>query len=222
VHGRYPMERPGLAVDPDRGRAFVVAADAPVAEIDLATLRVAYHDLSERVSLLGRLRDWLEPPAHAHHPQGPLRQALWLGDGRIAVWGVRLRGDNFEEVAGGLELVDTRDWTVRTIDDRATDATVVAGTLLAWGPIPESGRSIGLTGYSLDGERRFHLFPGKSVTPRAMAGDRAYFAVANAWPEVSVVDVRAGRAIGTRPLDLVGVMNADRQLPDRLWPPLPP
>jgi hypothetical protein len=220
--GRYPMVRPGLAVDPARGRAFVVGASGPLAEVDLASLRVAYHELSQPVSLLGRLRDLLEPEAHAHHPQGPIRQALWLGNGRIAVWGVGIRGSNFEELASGLKLIDTRDWTVRTIDDRATDAALVGGILLAWGPITESGKSIGVAGYSVKGERRFRLFSGKSVIPRAMLGDRAYFDVGRSWPKVSVVDVRAGRVLGTRSLDSVDVLDADRQFPDRLWPPLPP
>jgi hypothetical protein len=220
--GRYPMARPGLAVDPEGGRAFVVGAPGPVAEVDLASLEVTYHELSQPVSLLGRLRDWIEPPAHAHHPQGPIRQAAWLGNGRIAVWGARLHGDEVAESASGVKLVDTRDWTVRTIDDRATDAAVLAGNVLAWGPITESGRSIGLAIYSAEGDRRAHLFPGRSVIPRAMTGDRAYFAVhGQPWPQAAVVDVRTARPIGTRSL-AVEVMDADRQAPDRLWPPLPP
>jgi hypothetical protein len=65
-HGGPGEERyPGLALDPVQGRAFVVGAGEPVAEVDLDSMRVSYHDLSEPISLFGRLRDWLEPEAHA-------------------------------------------------------------------------------------------------------------------------------------------------------------
>jgi hypothetical protein len=42
---------PGLAVDPSGSRALVVPAGNRVAEVDLESLEVAYHDLSEPVSL---------------------------------------------------------------------------------------------------------------------------------------------------------------------------
>jgi len=50
---------PGSAVDAAGARAFVVQAGAPVAEVDLRTLRVRYHTLSQPISFFGRLHDWL-------------------------------------------------------------------------------------------------------------------------------------------------------------------
>ena len=71
-----------VAVDRQRGRAYVVAAGEPVAEAALATLTVEYHVPSEPVSLLGRLHNWLEPPAHAKGSlEGSWRSAVWLGGG---------------------------------------------------------------------------------------------------------------------------------------------
>src|ERR671936_543655 len=71
-----------LAVDRQGGRAFVVAAGDPVAEVALDSLAVQYHTLAQPVSLLGRLHDWLEPPAQAKGPfEGSWRSAVWLGDG---------------------------------------------------------------------------------------------------------------------------------------------
>ena len=74
--GAYGIDHgAGLAVDPEGGRAFVVAADAAVAEVDLASLQVAYHQLRQPASLLRRLAHWLVPPAEAKQVVGSWRQA---------------------------------------------------------------------------------------------------------------------------------------------------
>jgi hypothetical protein len=93
----------GLAVDRAGGRAFVVAAGTPVAEVDLATLRVAYHGLSQPASFLRRLAGWFVPAAEAKLASGPLRSACWLGDGLLAVWGsdARVVRDAGAEPKGG-------------------------------------------------------------------------------------------------------------------------
>jgi hypothetical protein len=67
---------PGLAVEPGQ-RAFIVPADKTVAEVSLHNLAVEYHTLAEPVSLLGRLRNWLEPSAEAKVLDGPQRKAEW-------------------------------------------------------------------------------------------------------------------------------------------------
>lgn len=43
ANGIWHRDRAGLAVDQERARAYVFAAGAPVAEVDLPTLRVSYH-----------------------------------------------------------------------------------------------------------------------------------------------------------------------------------
>ena len=91
---RMRQSVPGLAVEPGGKRALVVPAGNRVAEVDLETLGVRYHDLAEPVSLLGRLRDWLEPAAQAKSSDGPDRNAVWLPGGLVAVSGSQYATDD--------------------------------------------------------------------------------------------------------------------------------
>jgi hypothetical protein len=185
-HGRSVLFRetiPGLAVDPEGERAFVVAADAPVAEINLRTMGVAYHTLARPVSVLGRLHDWLEPRAEAKAPViGPRRYARWLGGGAIAVWGFDGRADardvaRHRQKAAGLAVVDVRDWTVTALDRGASEAAFADGLVLAtaslWGSAGRRARGMGLSAYAPDGSRRFHLFGSAPLTGVEVVGDRA-------------------------------------------------
>ena len=61
--------QPGLAVDAEGGRAFLIPASGPIAEIDLRTLAVSYHQL-DRPSLLGRFLRWLSPRLRRRQPRG--------------------------------------------------------------------------------------------------------------------------------------------------------
>jgi hypothetical protein len=145
--------QPGLAVDPDGRRAFVVGAGDPLAVVDLRTLEVAWHRTEPRPGLLGRLADWLLPAAEAKSVHGPVRMAAWLGDGLMAVWGqdetepvvrgptveqwlrpaglrlVHLFGTrqvNWLQVNGGRAYVDLTPSTDRYVghDSQATDRVV--------------------------------------------------------------------------------------------------
>ena len=199
-----PHAHPGLAVDP-RGRAFVVGAGAPVAEVDLRTLAVTYHDLDEPVSLLGRLHDWLEPRAEAKGaPVGPDRHARWLGEGILAVFGSDDHGwvdgagrPQLRVTPAGLKLIDTRSWTVETLDPRATWATVAGGTLLAtgnlWDSTTQEAAGTGLVAYGSDRTKRFHLFADQRVSVQA-AGPRV---LASATRRQFVIDVGSGRIVRT-------------------------
>jgi hypothetical protein len=170
--GSPPVDRrwlPGLAVDSSGRRAFVVGGGAPVAEIDLGTMRVAYHRLAERVSLLGRLRDWLEPRAFAKgESDGPVRTARWLGDGQLAVTGWDARGTE-APVAAGLRLVDTRSWTVRTLDRETGRVTLAGRVLLAHGCC-----LAGLRAYDRDGRRLWHRFGRERIHDVEASGERAF------------------------------------------------
>jgi hypothetical protein len=201
----------GLAVDLAGGRAFVVAAGAPVAEVDLTSLRVAYHGLSQPASLLRRLAGWFVPPADAKLVSGPLRQACWLGDGLLAVWGsetrvVRDAGEELgvAETPSGLKLVDTRRWTVLQVHPEATAVRWRDGRLLAfgvrWYELERPG-GIGLTVYGPGDRRPLRLFRNRPVHEVHVNGDLAYAA---SWAddfdksEVAVVDLRSGRVLTTR------------------------
>jgi hypothetical protein len=211
----------GLAVDPAGGRAFVVAAGTPVAEVDLATLRVSYHGLSQPVSLLRRLAGWFVPAAEAKMVSGPLRQACWLGGGLLAVWGFEVKvGKDPDgqptsvDTPSGLKLVDTRRWTVRQIHPEATAVRWHGGRLLAFGVRwydQQRPGGIGLTVYGPGDRRPLRLFRNRPVHEVHVNGDLAY---AINWgsdaqkPELSVVDLRGGRVLtalrGAPPYLLLG------------------
>ena len=195
---------PGVAVDPDGRRAFVVPASGPVAEISLDALAVSYHELSHPVSLFGRLRNWVEPSAHAKIAEGPSRKALWLGGGLVAVTGADLstsRNANGElrmtRRAAGLAILDTRDWSIRTVEPRVDYVTAVGGLLVATGSdwTHEGARNgIGLAAFSVDGGKRFELFAGTAATIEALVEERAW--VRTGAQSLRVVDVGSGRVLG--------------------------
>jgi hypothetical protein len=182
---------PGLAVDPS-GRALVVGGrDEPVAEIDLASLAVKYHRPQESRSFLSRIHNWLEPLAGAKGPlTGSFRKAVWLGEGRIAVRGfdtAPVGGEQVQTSWAGLSVVDTGNWTRRMIDPDAHHAAFAANTILGSGPH-------GLSGYSSDGDRLYHLFEGQNVGVAASFGSSA-FVVQNRGL-VRIVDAASGRVLG--------------------------
>jgi hypothetical protein len=182
---------PGLAVDPSRRRAFVVQAQAPLAEVDVPTLQVRWHPLES----MTRAADGVA---------GPMRHALWLGRGLLAVTGFDSHfstGNPPGAVRGwqtpaGLTLVDTRRWSARTIDPRTTDAQFVSGTLLASSFLFDSRNQAafgsGLTGYSIEGRRRFHLLGKAPLTGVEPLGPRALVGALDAGV---LIDARTGRPL---------------------------
>jgi hypothetical protein len=182
---------PGLAVDRSGARAFVVQAGAPVAEVDLSTLQVRSHPLEPKVRA-------------ADAVAGPTRRALWLGRGILAVTGSDSNyssdgpegGVRGRETPAGLTLVDTRRWHARTIDPRATDAALVSGTVLASSFLFDSrGRTTpgsGLTGYTVDGRRKFHRFGAAQITGVQALGRRALVGALNGN---ALIDARTGKRI---------------------------
>ena len=196
--------RPALAVDRSGNRAFVVGAGTPVAEIDLTTSLVTYHDLATPVSLLGKVHGWLEPAAQAKVlPEGPNREATWLGNGMLAVWGwndrASINGDQhrFWAEPAGLKLVDTRDWSVRVLDSGATAMTVANGNLLAYSWLWDSTRKnpsgSGVTAYGPAGNQRFHLFGSRPFFSVQALGNRAF--IRGTRSRYSVVDLNSGQVI---------------------------
>jgi hypothetical protein len=206
-----PGERrnPGLAVDPAGERAFVVGAGEPVAEVDLRSLAVSYHEPARPISLFGRLRNWLEPKAEAKGPVlGSTRKVLWLGNGRLAITGEdgRPGRDGVVVHPAGLSLIDTRSWSVETVQRDATSATTAGGTLVAWVSGPEL-QAIGLRGYDLDGDERFHLFGSRGAAVLERLDERVFV---DDGAVTYAVDARAGRivrVVSQVPQLLVGSMQ---------------
>ena len=208
----FRRHRPGLAVDPQGRRAFVVG-DGLVATVDLATLAVSYHTPTERRSLATRLREWLDPAAYAKGQTGPTRSARWLGEGRLAVTGVddqlvaRARGDRLQRSRpAGLRLVDTRDWTYRTVDRGATAVRTAGQLLLSTGQsadlAPGADKSTGVTAYDLDGKRRFAVLEGRDAWVEQIVGRRAFVDAGvpprDGEPPLRIVDLGTGRISGER------------------------
>jgi hypothetical protein len=182
-----------LVVEPSGRRAYLVSADT-VAEVDLDSLAVAYHGLSEQESMLGRFLAWLVPAAEAKIGPREFRGALWLGDGVIASFGgnVTIDGHTVSSVPAGLRLIDTRTWTVRTVDEQVGSAFLAGDVLLATG-----AKEIGLVAYDRRGAKRFQLFRGQSPVPIATYGTKVWVNVGRR-PVLRVVDVRTRRVLGPR------------------------
>lgn len=197
---------PGLAVDRARERAYVVGAAGTVAEIGLANLAVAYREPSTSRSVLGRLRDWLEPLARGKITSGAIRDARWLGNGLLAVSGSDFRAvpgasgrDGQATSAAGLQLVDTRDWSVRTIDESVSAFTFSDGLLLGWGVTngADASAGSGVVAYELDGRLRFRLFAGERIGWVGAAGGYGYVPLeAENWSGgVRIVDLTDGSVV---------------------------
>jgi hypothetical protein len=182
---------PGLAVDRAGGRAFVVQAGAPVAEVDLPTFAVRWQAL--------------EPAARpADTVTGATRDALWMGRGTLAITGSDRRatrghgaaGRAARELPAGLTLVDTRRWSARTIDARATDAALVSDTLLAssflFDARTQTTTGSGLSGYSVDGRRRFHRYGKQPITGVEPLGRGALVGGRTA---ITLIDARTARQL---------------------------
>jgi len=190
---------PGLTVDRDGGRAYVVAPDGRVAAIELGSLAVSYHRPTERVSLLARLRNWLEPAAHAKASDGPVRVARWLGGGLLAVAGTDARAvaRNGRIVRQTLDaipvtIVDTRNWTLRRLDGRAIGVIAAGDFLLA------TGGELGLAAYDPDGRRRWQRYEGEGVWVQQVAAGRVYVAQSTRG-RVDIVDLGTGAMLGHAP-----------------------
>jgi len=204
--GGLPVDRqalPGLAVDPAGRRAYVVAAGALVAEVDLTTLRVGYHRLATPTSPLRRLANWLLPPAQAKGAtDGPARHALWLGEGLLAVAGLDAEASNTRQGArevlrpSGLELIDTRGWTVRTLDPHTSHIQLAGGRLLATSYRYDSDdgepKGYGLTIYGPGDRRPVHLLGSDEVWDVQVHGDLAYVRRGSGY---SVIDLRSNRVL---------------------------
>ena len=186
---------PGLAVDPSGGRALVVPAGNRVAEVDLETLEVRYHDLSEPVSLLGRLRDWLEPAAHAKSIDGPERNAVWLPSGLVAVSGSHYvaDGDDMDVTPAGLVLIDPGDWSVRRLSDETNWVASRGGALLAsaW---KENTSEQTVTVFDPNGEQRFSL-ARRSADLSQVSGGLLY-AATDEGRTYELVDLATGESVG--------------------------
>jgi hypothetical protein len=152
--------------------------------------------------------------AEAKLQSGPERHALWLGDGRLAVWGTDADykgtdGDpTGESRPSGLQVIDTRDWSVRTLDPgigqvvRAGDRLVTAGvtTHMASADSPTTGDGLWIR--TPGPSRPVHLLAGRPVQWFQTYGPYAYVDISDPnggsgqTPGYAVIDTRTGTVVG--------------------------
>jgi hypothetical protein len=213
------QQTPGLAVDPDGGVAYVVGGDGLVAAVSLTDLSVSYH--RPATSLLARAVGWLTPAAAAKAVNGASRSARWLGDGLLAVTGsdgtAAKNADGtitFEYRPAGLQIVDTRSWSIRTINSGADWIAVADGMLLTTGGTTRSDGSStvyageGLAAFGADGLLRWRIGEGQRSSLLGAYGSRAFVGKSSGHG-YEILDVRTGRMIrsvggGSFPLLLLG------------------
>ena len=158
-------------------------------------MEVAYHDLAEPVSLLGRLRDWLEPPAHAKAMDGPDRNAVWLPSGLVAVSGSHytMDGDSVDVTPAGLALIDPSDWSVRRLSDEPSWVTFRGGALLAsaW---KQGSDEQTLNVFGPDGELRVSL--AREGTDFSQVSGHHLYATDQDGTRFEIVDLETGETVG--------------------------
>lgn len=187
-HGRDL--NPGVTVDPEGGRLYVVAARGLlVAGVELASGAVSYHALGASASK-GNIDVWW-------------RAAAWIGEGRFAVTGdhyppVRGRRPPRGPVPFGIRIVDTNDWSIATLDPRPDTMHVSGHTVLAsgtrWFGDRRPPESTGLLAFDVTGRRLFTRFPGQDVATVASRGHVAYVWVRRTHT-LHVVDLRDGHTV---------------------------
>jgi hypothetical protein len=221
IEGQSPNDylvhvvRPGLAVDPV-GRAFLVPASGAVAEIDLTTLAVSYHDLAHP-SLLRRFLNWLTPAAEAKAVDGQEREAAWVGDGKIVV-----SGSDYSTVrdakgvpstvatAAGTTLIDTQSWRAQTLAHDSSGFATTSGLVIAeggtWNEGGQGSYGPGLEAFALDGRKLWQLHPGEArwIDPAGVVGY-----VHDDGGHAEVVELAVGEIVAT-------LTRNDRQWPQLL------
>jgi hypothetical protein len=196
---------PAVTVDPATGRVYVVAARGLlVAEVELASGAVSYHSLEASASK-GNADVWW-------------RTAAWAGDGRIAVTGDHwppVRGRSYDgPVPFGVRIIDTRTWSIATLDPRPDSMHVAGGTVLAagtrWFDGARRSESTGLLAFDQAGRRTFTRFRG---LPVALLGSRGRLGYA--WVRrtrtAHVIDLDSGRTLNT--------IHTGNRVPSLLSPP---
>lgn len=184
----FETQLPGLAIDPGGGHAFVVDAGG-IAQLDLARLTVSYHPLERQTA------------AATKEVSGHERDAVWLGRGVLAVSGSDTARDQFQPA--GLLAIDTKTWSVRTLNAEATSVELAGNLLLATGERSDAGKAvgIGLVVYGLDGSERFQALGCQPVWLALAYGGRAYLGISGEDP-LTIVDLASGAVTGRRTLPL--------------------
>lgn len=178
---RMRVRRPGLALAPAGGRAFVFGAGERAASVDLRTLTVRYAPLRM-------------PAALSKQVEGSVRTAAALPDGRLVVGGF----DYGANRTVGLSLVDPKDWSRRVLDPTGNWFRVAGGRVFARGQGGVGLRMLQPSGGAVD------LFRTGSVANVTAVGRRAMVTFFGTGTKAAVIDLGTLRvvrhAVPARPL----------------------
>jgi hypothetical protein len=191
-------------------RAYVLAAYGRlVADVELRSGRLVYHEVSEERSARQLIGEMLVPPAHAKEPfASAVRTAHMLPNGVIAVTGedqVATQATHQPKtVPYGVRLIDPATWTSRTVDRDAQDVTVAGGTLLArrWScdDCINGLPTIGLRAYDTAGEPRFTRFARARTIVHGAARRYAYIGITQGQTRrIDVIDLNTGDTVRQLP-----------------------
>lgn len=148
--------------------------------------------------------------------QGPQRQAVWLGDSRLAVTGVDYEAsvdssgqEQETDTPTGLKVIDTRNWSVRTLDHTTSSAVYSSGVLFAFGTSWNSRTSTmsgsGLTAYDAHGHKLYHRYGDQPIStvdpvpPGVLVGGNQGSSVLR---HQDLLEPRSGRLIGRAGVDI--------------------
>ncbi len=175
---RAQAQIPALAVA--AGRAYVLGAGGePSAEVDLATLAVTYRE--ER--LLARAAKQGEGDQKA-------RFATWLGDGLLAVGRQDIEPKQ-GQTATGVSVLNVRDWSLRTLDEKATSFAVGGGLVFL-------RDRTGVRAVGDDGRDRFRALAEWPVAEIQAYGRRVLVQISrSSVPYVALLDFGSGRVLRT-------------------------
>jgi hypothetical protein len=187
----YRTASPGVAVDPDGHRAFVVGEGTLLAEIDLDTLAVSYRDLAPTKIRHSRL----EPAVEAKNLVGWSRHAVWLGGGLLATAGTDY--DALRSTPVGADVIDVEGGAVRTLEPSASLTLSDQGIVLAGGGGQDgqagTDAGIGVSAFAPDGTRLWHALGSEPVWWVQASGGYAYVAGPDPYPAtVRVIDLATG------------------------------
>jgi hypothetical protein len=181
----FRFELPALAVDQLGREAVVISASGTIVDVQLDTMAATVH-ASRTLAAMRK------------NATGSTRTARWIGSTTIALTGDEAWFDGTAQhsAPAGLALIDTRDWSTRTLDTDTSDISIppygngcgiCSGILLAYG-------GNGFAGYGFDGTQRFRLFQGTAMRPTFVAGSYAYL---GSGTHFTIVDTFTGTVVRT-------------------------
>ncbi len=145
------------------------------------------------------------------------RSALWLGDGRLAVFGsdgtARWQDGRLEVRTrpSGLTVIDTSTWQSQVLDPGSAWAVVARDALLSFGATWDSAKQretgSGLRVYGRDGAERLHLFGSRAIAIVEVFGSRAFVHRSSPDSDYSIVSLTSGRVLRTIHRDLPLVLR---------------